>query len=161
MTSASQLTSVLKNVGGFRGVFSSDTLPDTFRPGESLVTNYDPSDKPGSHWVAMRHAKDGAGVYFDSFGLPPDAEDNILHDQTRFRDWLSQHTRQPLRWNRVDLQSLADNVCGEWSCAFVLAGGLPEDRETRNWWQPLMRGNAHARDELVRRFIGIRPPASS
>jgi len=94
----------------------------------------------------MRHDKNGAGVYVDSFDLPPD-----------FRDWLSQHTRQPLRWNRVDLQSLADNVCGEWSCAFVLAGGLPEDRETRNWWQPLMRGNAHVRDELVRRFIGIRP----
>jgi len=84
MTSALQLSAALRGVPGFLGVFSSDTLPTAFLPGQSLVANYDPAHKPGSHWVAMKRAPSGEGQWFDSFGPPPDAENNILHDRTSF-----------------------------------------------------------------------------
>jgi len=156
MTSATQLETALRGVKGFRGVFASDDLPDAFRPGESLISNYDPEGGPGSHWVAMRHAEDGTGEFFDSFGMPPDADDNILHDATHFREWLRRHTRQSLRWNHVDLQALPSNTCGEWAVAYILAGALPEDRTAQKAWRPLMRGSALVRDARVKRLLHLR-----
>lgn len=156
MTSSSELAAVLRGVKGFRGVFASDTLPYTLRRGESVVVNFDPADRPGSHWVAMLHAKDGSGLYFDSFGQEPDAEDGILGDRTHFRAWLGLHTSKPLRWNHTDLQSLYSNTCGEWAATFVLIGALPQDRAAAKYWRPLQRGSAFARDARIKQLLGLR-----
>ena len=156
MTSSVQLTDALRNVKGFRGVFASDTLPDTFRPGESLIVNYDPLGRPGSHWVAMKHAPSGEGLYFDSFGQPPDSEDIILHDQTHLGAWLCHHTSKPMRWNHDDLQAPSSKTCGDWAATFILAGALPQDRADSKIWRPLMRGSALERDARVTRFFGRR-----
>ena len=55
----------------FDGVFSSDHLPTKPR---LLVSNTDPSDMPGEHWVAIYVDDDGRyGEYFDSLGRRPTA----------------------------------------------------------------------------------------
>jgi len=153
MTSSVQLTGALRHVKGFRGVFASDTLPDTIRPGESLIVNYDPEGRPGSHWVGMFHAPTGEGLYFDSFGQPPDADDLILHDKTHLGAWLRHNTSKPMRWNHDDLQALSSKTCGDWAAAFVLAGALPQDRAGSKIWRPLMRGSALERDARVKSFF--------
>lgn len=161
MTSSKDLRKALKGLTGFRGVFSSDMLPGTFRPGECLIANYDPSGKPGSHWIAMMLKPGGEALYFDSFGMKPDAEDNILHDRTRFGEWLRRHAgrirRDPfVRHNKVDLQSLASNACGDWSAFFCMAGALPEDKGAGKFWRPMMVGDANARDRRVVKVVGMR-----
>ena len=37
----------------------------------AYVIDWDPSIKPGEHWVAVYFDKRGRGEYFDSSGLPP------------------------------------------------------------------------------------------
>ena len=171
MTSATQLKEAAQGAPGFLGVFSSDNLPDRFEPGESLIANYDAKDRPGSHWIAMKRAPDGSGLYFDSFGLPPDAEDSILRDNTTFGQWLRSHSNGEIHWNRFDFQSLADNTCGQWATTFVKIGVLPppstspadrlaHKRITRqihagrhpdptHQWAPYMGGSAKKRDVFV------------
>ena len=176
MTSATQLKEAAQGAPGFLGVFSSDNLPTRFEPGESLIANYDAKDRPGSHWIAMKRVPDGSGLYFDSFGLAPDAEDNILHDRTTFGKWLQAHSTGPIRWNRFDFQSLADNTCGQWATTFVKIGVLPPpstspadrlvhkrvthlihagrlDPDPSQKWSPFMAGSASKRDAFVARMF--------
>jgi len=175
MTSATQLKEAAQGAPGFLGVFSSDNLPTRFEPGESLIANYDAKDRPGSHWIAMKRAPDGSGLYFDSFGLPPDAEDSILHDRTAFGKWLRSHSNGQIRFNEFDFQSLADNTCGQWATTFVKIGVLPppstssahrlaHKRVTRqihagrhpdptHQWAPYMVGSAKNRDAFVARMF--------
>ena len=40
--------------------------------GHLLVCNTDPSNRPGSHWIAI-YVEDGRGEFFDSFGRRPNA----------------------------------------------------------------------------------------
>ena len=123
----------------------------------------------------MKRAPDGSGLYFDSFGLAPDAEDNILHDRTRFGQWLRSHSTGPIRWNEFDFQSLADNTCGQWATTFIKIGVLPPpstspaDRRVHKLvtrrihagmypdpsqqWSPYMVGSAKNRDALVARMF--------
>ena len=47
-------------------------LPNHIDPTKAaaFVVNTDPSDQPGSHWVALYYDGLGQFEYFDSFGLP-------------------------------------------------------------------------------------------
>lgn len=46
----------------------------------------------------------------ESISIHSASSRKFLYDQTAFTDWLGQEPRQPLRWNRIDLQSLVDNT---------------------------------------------------
>jgi len=56
----------LKDVVGFRGVFSKDELDDVPAGGSCVVNIENFNDGSGTHWVAVYNNN-----YFDSFGLPP------------------------------------------------------------------------------------------
>ena len=59
-----------------QGVFPSDK---TYPAG--LISNTDPRDLPGTHWVAMYFTSPGISEFFDSYGFPPEVygmEDYIL-----------------------------------------------------------------------------------
>ena len=91
----------------FQGVFSSDTLP--FHP-RLLISNTDPSYKPGTHWIAIYVDGSGCGEYFDSFGRPPDKH---------FECYMNTHRRK-WNFNRVQLQSMISSFCGFYCCLFCL-----------------------------------------
>jgi len=97
------------HVRRFDGVFSSDRLPSKPR---LLMSNTQPSNKPGEHWIVIYVDDDGRyGEYFDSFGRAPTGE---------FKRYMKKHCR---RWtyNRQQLQSIASRFCGYYcACYSVL-----------------------------------------
>jgi hypothetical protein len=53
-------------------VLPSDCLPlETRKTPRGYILNTDPSDKPGSHWVAMYLTEDGEREFWDSYGQAP------------------------------------------------------------------------------------------
>ena len=60
---SSMLESRSVTASRFLGVFSADTLPE-LGSGQCLVTNTDPSSRPGKHWIAIFRGSDFV-EYFD------------------------------------------------------------------------------------------------
>lgn len=90
----------------FRGVFSCDTLPSSGRG--LMVSNTDPHDQPGSHWIAIYIDDEGKhGEYFDSLGRAPGAI---------FRNYMDRHCEN-WTFNEKQLQSIASRFCGHY-CVF-------------------------------------------
>lgn len=125
MSNTSQLELwATKNISNFMGVYPSDKLPKTIKTPCSLIFNYDSSHLPGSHWVAVWISKN---VYwFDSFGMPPDADDLIIGHKSFFKQWLinvcSSMNLKNYSWNTLDLQSLDAKTCGHYSLYFCKNG---------------------------------------
>ena len=68
-----------------QGVFHSDKLPVIKTYPAGLISNTDPHDLPGTHWVAMYFNSPGVSEFFESYGLPPEVygmEDYILRNVT-------------------------------------------------------------------------------
>ena len=59
------------------GIFPANKIPIVLTRSCALVTNVDESHKPGSHCVAIYIDKNGHGVFFDSYGLPPSVPHHI------------------------------------------------------------------------------------
>jgi len=90
----------------FDGVFSSDRLPTNPR---LLVSNTDPYDMPGQHWVVIYVDQDGHhGEYFDSLGRRPDR---------LFERYMNEHCRE-WTYNRKQLQSIS--ICGHYCTCFCV-----------------------------------------
>ena len=96
----------------FAGCFPSDALRDQTPVDypSAYVFNYDPSDEPGTHWVATYFAPDGRGEYFDSYGIAP-----LIPE---FHTFLDENTHS-WRINRRTLQGPGSHVCGHY-CVFYL-----------------------------------------
>ena len=95
----------------FRGVYASDRLPKSPRNGVYIV-NLDPSNLPGSHWVAI-YLHNHLAEYFDSYGLPPFIR-NI-------RKFLKPFT---VTRNRIQIQSFHSDICGEYCCLYTASKSL-------------------------------------
>lgn len=61
-------TDLLKN---FDGVFSINQLPMTHKKSYIMIINTDPSNLPGTHWIAVIVRSNKTGFIFDSFGRSP------------------------------------------------------------------------------------------
>ena len=97
----------------FHGVFASDELPKTVQDYPSAyVANVDPSDQPGSHWIAFYFDKNKEGEFWDSYGQHPEnyVKTFINFLQINSTNWSMNHKM---------LQSLDSSVCGEF-CVFYL-----------------------------------------
>ena len=130
MSSLGQLEEwAAKNIPHFVGVFMSDELEQVpLRPNaplQSMIFNYDPSTKPGSHWVGVRVVRGSDGKrtaeWFDSYGTRPDGDDQVLHDTTHFMRWLKSKAATVKR-SLYDLQALETTVCGHYSLWFCKNG---------------------------------------
>lgn len=185
MTSSTQLEEWgHRHIGpGFLGVFMSDETAAASsalwnarrQPGpKSLIFNYDPRSKGGSHWVAVRIDESGFLDWIDSYGLAPDADDKVLRDKTKFRQWCEAESRHGRwAWNQLDLQSIEGTTCGQyslWSClhgmpdprnpawAPVFEAGGEQPPVIKNGLLGLRKVNQHAaklRDEEIKRLVGI------
>lgn len=106
-----QIASALAGVrAGSVGVYAADRIPRSLTLPAAIVTNIDTSNKLGSHWVAFYIDNDGAGNYFDSYGIPPTSPHHL--------ERLKQNCRN-FRWNRKKLQSFDSKVCGEYCVMFI------------------------------------------
>lgn len=143
----------------FLGVFSADNLPHpkSFSNGY-LIINYSDENQKGTHWIGMRNLNSiKEPEYFDSYGLAPDKADVYVNNTTDFKDYLIQNSRTgQYNYNKIDVQSWkeGDDECGEY-CLVFLMYGLPDDKNPV-WAKFLREQNKQKRDEMVKRFIGIR-----
>lgn len=106
------------------GVFPSDKLPkDPPRPC-CLVVNTDPSDKPGTHWVAIFIDAEGVIDYFDSYGLEPSVPDIVT--------WIRLNGTG-LNTNQLCVQSFMSSACGAHCLYFLVlrCRGFPMHSITR------------------------------
>jgi hypothetical protein len=92
----------------FRGVFPSDRLPDRPKRGIYII-NFDPSHKPGIHWVAVSVLNSERAEYFDSYAFPPSVADIITF-------------LKPFKVveSFVRLQNYQSDLCGEFCCLYAL-----------------------------------------
>jgi hypothetical protein len=96
--------------GSFRGVFASDILPKhDVKPGVYII-NFDPSYKPGIHWVAAHVISSRLVEYFDSYAIEPFVPD-ILTFLSRFPSLITNPTR---------LQNFKSDLCGVYCCLTAL-----------------------------------------
>ena len=147
-SSSEELLRYCQDVPDFTGVYPSDRLPD-IKSG-SFIVNYDPHNRPGSHWVAARITPHGEAQYFDSFGLPPDAGDLILRESTNFTKYLLDRSKK-LIYNRFPLQNIRDEVCGRYAVFFIRHGMTSHTNHA--WDSILAKKTSTARDMEVSRLV--------
>lgn len=156
MTSNIQLENYMKHkktFAPFKGVFSSDKLPE-LKEKEPFcaIVNYDPSNKQGSHWCGIAYYN-STPMWFDSYGMKPDADDIVLDDTTHFSKFLKKHSGgKEIKYNKRDFQALESSTCGLWAVLFCLYG-LPN--ETNKPWVYFKKQNQKYNDELVKKMINI------
>ena len=153
MTTNLQLDKYLKSkktIAPFEGVFPSNKLPNVPKNHNfCLVANYDPSNKQGSHWVALA-VIDGKALWFDSYGMKPDASDLILNDKTNFTQYLKKYSNT-IDYNKIDYQQMESDVCGLYACYFCLYG-LPENNiKAWNW----ASDNKKQNDAQIERLVPV------
>lgn len=103
-----QIAIILRTTENFLGVFPSDKLPSVKLQTFSMVANTDPSDRPGTHWVAI-HVNNGKAEYFDSYGLEPSIP-TIHRFLTRFNK---------CQYNKKQIQGFLSSVCGHYSVYYI------------------------------------------
>jgi len=98
-----EIRKALRNVKLFDDVYSVDTLPTRQRG--IVVCNLDPSDRVGTHWVAIYVDLSGMRAeYFDSFGHEP------CKTIKTYLDNCCEHWT----YNSCQLQSIVSLLCGEY-----------------------------------------------
>ena len=106
----SEIKNQLKGYEGFLGVFPGDSIPP-MKPGQALIANTDPHDKPGQHWVAFYCSPGDCLEYFDSFGLPPMIPE--------IRKYINKSCHTYFLCSSVQLQHESSGTCGNHCIAFV------------------------------------------
>jgi hypothetical protein len=96
----------------FTGVFPSDKAPHITQFPTTLVLNTDKHDEKGAHWLAIYIQDNSTVEFFYSYGLPPETYGK---DITRF---VNKYPN--IRWNKIVMQSLTSNVCGQYCIYFIL-----------------------------------------
>lgn len=95
----------------FYGVFPSDKLPRFWiEQPTTIIANTDPSNLPGTHWVAIYVNKKKEGIFFNSYGTPPHLE--IFEKRMR-------ENCKSFKWNTKTMQSPFSNVCGQYCIMFL------------------------------------------
>lgn len=98
----------------FQGVFPSDQLPEKMTQYPAcFVCNVDPSEKPGSHWVAFYLPSSDSVEFFDSYGNAPTFFQGPISDFT--------YTFSDVMYNPLSLQSHVTAVCGQFCVYFLYA----------------------------------------
>lgn len=156
MASSTQLEQWAKSnrVVGFLGVFPADELPPRVPQGPwSLVVNYEGHKLPGDHWVGCIGSH-GRAVWCSSFGLPPDGADLILRDDTHFKMWLRGVAPHGWTYNKIQMQSLTGDACGEYSVyACKVRGGPLQNPEAYQW----VSKNRKRNDAEIKKLVRLKP----
>ncbi len=110
---------------GFIGVVAADELEDLIKPSLKFdkfgfVMNKDPSDKPGSHWVAVYvdTVDDCAVEYYDSFAEDPDPL--FLSQIKKLIDSHDLDIYLKFKINRVKEQAENSPLCGFHAMRFLI-----------------------------------------
>jgi hypothetical protein len=106
---------------GFKGVYAIDEInkiPISDKMG--VVLNLDPSNKPGSHWVALYIDSKGdrSVEYYDSFGRDPPA--SLMKDLKQMIDKINPNVYLKFKINKIKQQSVSSDNCGFFAMQFLI-----------------------------------------
>ena len=107
-----QITSTLKDIPTFLGVYPSDLLPTSIHKTGTVIANADPHTREGSHWLAIHFEYPfSTAFYFDSYGRAPSVPDILSFIKRISAIWA---------YNTSSLQGPTSVVCGHYCCLFTL-----------------------------------------
>lgn len=102
------------------GVFFKDELPRKLEYNKAYMINLDDSidedgnENEGTHWTCLQVNKYPSGlvepIFFDPYGCPP---------SEAIKEFVMNNCSQKLPYNEKDIQSLMNNACGYFCCAFL------------------------------------------
>ena len=94
----------------YLGTYPVDSLPTQRKPLTCFVSNTDPHDEPGEHWVAVYTTRDRETFFFDPYGIPP-----ITPEHLRYC-----HRSKAWDYNRRQIQKLTSKTCGIHCIRFLI-----------------------------------------
>lgn len=109
-------------MSSYLGTFACDTIPEVPSSNTCFISNTDPSEKPGQHWVAFFTNVLGVVFYFDPFGIPPMVINHL--------EFCKQSSDEVLHYNSKQLQSVRSNTCGAHCINFLLETCRTGDPQT-------------------------------
>jgi hypothetical protein len=128
------------NTNIFKGVFASDSLPDSFSLPAGFIVNLSPSTSPGSHWISIYIDSNKNCEYFDSFGFQP-KEIEIIK-------FMKKHSKiiKPVD---IQLQHLMSKNCGKYATVFLV--WRMKNKNTANFIQ-LFNKNLFLNEKLIEKY---------
>ena len=113
-----QILNILKNDPFTKSVFTdvlpSDRLPSQIRKKpRGFILNVDPSNGPGTRWIAIYFTADGKREFFYSYGERPEFYGR------NFETFLEDHN-SIFTWNEKTLQSPWSRVYGQYCLFYAL-----------------------------------------
>lgn len=118
----SELRDMMKNVKGFVGVYSADTIeeaPIAKNKATSFIMNLDPKNKPGSHWVSIiiDPVKTKSVMYFDPLAQP--ATNDFRKRVKKVIDSINIPYFLKFKENAIKRQSDTTDTCGYHAMKFI------------------------------------------
>ena len=169
-TSSDEIERALKGVHRFRGVYSSNDMPNPLTvPADScLIANYGKTSQPGTHWIAILHLNDVSQppAYFDPFGFSPDDLNQLIHQDAHFKSYMDKAAKRfhgRYATNDFNLQGATTDDCGEYCVYAVLVNRLPLDSNGKvdpRWRQIIdhVNGSSANHDRRLMSLVKIRGP---
>ena len=97
-----------------KGVYARNNLPkDGIRYPSTYIVNSDKDDRPGEHWLAIVLESKSHGIFFDSFGRPPEIYGVEL------KDFLNANVKQYQCFS-LPVQSKHSSLCGFFVLTFLM-----------------------------------------
>jgi len=146
-------------------VFASDQLPKINTVNACFIVNYSPVSKSSSgHWIAFGNLNSGSPAwYFDSYGFPPDHDDDVLHDKTNFTDYIIKNSSSgTYNYNKFDYQAYEkeglppQDECGEWSASAIVQNWGATQGDSPFWNKLKSMPSGYQRDSWIKQYVGIR-----
>jgi len=112
----------MKNVKGFRGVFTSDLLPKRIKKFENGIINLDISTGPGTHWVCYYNDPTHNFIeYFDPFGEYnyKNIELKKEHIPDNIKTFLGTSNKKYIAYNTSFLQKPTSVKCGLFCMKYI------------------------------------------
>jgi hypothetical protein len=125
----------------FKGVYSSDNLPNLFSIPAAFIVNLSPSNSEGTHWISIFIDENHNIEYFNSFGIPP--------KETSIIKFLERHGRT-IRYVNNQIQHLMSKNCGKFAAVFIMFKML--NRPTENFIG-LFNRNLILNDMLIENYF--------
>lgn len=143
-TSDKQILQHLKDIDHFRGIYLCDELPTDLPKNSWIISNYSKRGEEGTHWVAYGHLNDKTHppLYFDSMGFGPDELNSILCTNSNHKKYIKEwcvkagFKEDAYMTNRIDLQCISSDFCGEYVIKFIKDKCLPitsDGRISKKW----------------------------
>ena len=139
-----EIDNEMNNLDCYLGTFARDDIPNILikkRP-LGLIINTDPSNKPGTHWVALFINQNNCAEYFDSFGERPIC--------CEIQNFLKINKIKCLKYNKYKIQSIFSSNCGAF-CILYLKTRC--NKFSFNEFIKLFTANKIYNDAIVERII--------